>query len=382
MSQALSPAAYLQDLIAFKTISGSANTPLVAYLEDWAHRNSFNYRRIEHPRDPQRANLLCWIGPSCAGGLMLSGHTDVVPVLGQNWESDPFVMREKDGKLYGRGTADMKGFIAALCHALSSFNFLTLKKPLSLLFTYDEEIGCKGSALCAPLLKNILPSMPDAALIGEPTDFSILRMHSGHLTLKIIATGKGAHSSDPDLGISAIKAMHQVLSGLFSLEEALKNEQSLAEFFQRPYVTLNVGTIKGGSAVNIIPDEAFILVGLRPLPNYAIQEIIDRINLIATTVSQCSGAMIIVTQEDHAPAMITKADTRLEQILLPHARVSNDVAAAFATDAGNLSQAGIECLIFGPGNINIAHQANEYINKNALDQASQKISQILEKYLT
>lgn len=382
MSQALSPVAFLQDLIAFKTISGTSNTPMIEYLEAWARQNGFDYERIRHPKDPGRTNLLCWIGPMKGGGLMLSGHTDVVPVVGQSWQSDPFILREKDSKLYGRGTADMKGFIAALCCGLSSFNFKRLSKPLSLLFTYDEEIGCKGSALCGPLIKNILPVMPEAALIGEPTDFTILRMHSGHLTLKIVAKGKGAHSSDPDLGTSAIKAMHQVLSKLFSLEHELKNEISLADFFPRPYVTLNVGVINGGSAVNIIPDEAFILVGLRPLPNYPIQEIISRINLVTHSVSKESGAQVSLESGDLAPAMITKANTKLEQILLPHAKPSKIIAAAFTTDAGNLNQEGIECLIFGPGSINIAHQANEFINKEALEQATEKIPQIVEKYLT
>ena len=343
MSQALSPMDFLQDLVAFKTISGASNIHMIEYLEAWAQKLGFNCEQIRHPKDPSRANLLCWIGPGLPGGLMLSGHTDVVPVLGQSWESDPFVLREKDGKLFGRGTTDMKGFIAALCSALSSFNFKRLIRPLSLLFTYDEEIGCVGSAQCAPLIKNILPFMPEAALIGEPTDFSILRMHSGHLTLKITAKGKGAHSSDPALGISAIKAMHEVLSGLFSLEHDLKSETSLTEFFSRPYMTLNIGIINGGSAVNIIPDEAFLILGLRPLPNYSIEDIINRLNLITQAISKSSGAQILVTKENLAPAMITKANTKLEQILLPHARASNDVAAAFTTDAGNLFLENIEC---------------------------------------
>jgi acetylornithine deacetylase len=382
MSQALSPRVFLQDLIAFKSISGSPNTPIIDYLEAWALKLGFRCERIEHPHDPHRANLLCWIGPPQEGGLMLSAHTDVVPVSGQCWESDPFILYEKNDKLYGRGTADMKGFIAAVCCALSSFDFKRLAKPLSILFTYDEEIGCKGSALCAPLLRTILPSMPEAALIGEPTDFAIIRMHAGHLTLKISAKGKGAHSSDPALGVSAIKALHKVMSGLFKLEEDLKNEVSLAEFFARPYVTLNVGIINGGSAVNIIPDEASILIGIRPLPDSSIQKIMGRINQITQAVSKDSGAQIFVVQEDLAPAMITKTNTRLEQILRPYAREHKLKSVAFATDAGNLSQEGIECLIFGPGTINSAHQANEFIEKVALDQASYLISQIIEKYLT
>lgn len=381
MNQAHPSAAILADLIAFKTISGSTNLGMIEYLEHFARTLGFDTERIPDPQDQGLANLLCFAGPGVKGGIMLSGHTDVVPVCGQSWHSDPFVMVEKEGRLYGRGSTDMKGFIAATCHALTSIRLSQLKKPLSLLFTYDEEVGCLGSAVAGPLLKHSLPELPEVALIGEPTDFAILRMHSGHVTLKIIAKGRGAHSSNPALGISAIKAINQVLQGLFSLEQALQNELSLEEFFPRPYVTLNVGQIGGGSAVNIIPDEAWIILGFRPLPTTCIETLIDRISLIAESAAKSSGAYINVIKEKVTPAMITKPGTRLEKILLAHAEESSQVAAAYATDAGNLKLAGIDCLIFGPGSINIAHQANEYIEKKDLDRAAQKIKQIVEEYL-
>jgi len=382
MNQAASPTAFLRDLIAFKTISGSQNISLIEYLENWAQKHNFAYQRITHPKDSKRANLLCWAGPACEGGLMLSGHTDVVPVASQDWKSDPFLLYEHDNKLFGRGTADMKGFIAATCTALSSFDLKKLKKPLSLLFTYDEETGCEGSRIAARLLKNILPAMPKAAIIGEPTDFSIRRMHSGHVTLKIKALGKGAHSSNPSLGISAIRAMNHVLTGLFMLEEELKQEESFTEYFSRPYVALNVGSISGGSAVNIIPDEAQSIIGFRPLPETSIDKIIERIKYITEKASDLTGAKIIINKEQITPPMITKAGSKLEQIIMPHAQKNSQAAAAFSTDAGNLSHAGIECLIYGPGSIDIAHQANEFITKLDLELAVKKISKIIENYLT
>jgi acetylornithine deacetylase len=313
---------------------------------------------------------------------MLCAHSDVVPAAGQSWDYDPFVLHEKDGKLFGRGSADMKGFIAASCYALEKLDHKKLKKPLSLLFTYDEEIGCEGSKIAAPRLKNYLGYMPEAALIGEPTDFSIFRMHSGHVSLKIHAHGKAAHSSNPDLGRSAIKALHKVLESLFELEEKLKKNISMKEYFSLPYVTLNVGCIKAGTAVNIIPERGEILIGFRPLPDTVINNIINNIKYILDTKSKETKVLLNLSIENITPAMISQADTKLERIIKPYANKNNSVAASFSTDAGNLSEAGISCLVFGPGNINNAHQANEYIMHSDLQKASEKISKIVISYLT
>src|SRR5688572_28045325 len=177
MTNTMDPVAILKDLVAFKTVSRTSNLAMIEYLEEIFRPLGFSMQRIYDPNDHSRANLLCSIGPQVAGGLMLSGHTDVVPVDGQDWHKDPFQMYEENGRLIGRGTADMKGFIAATCHTLRSFSLNKLTKPLSLLWTYDEEVGGFGSATASPLLKNYLKFLPDCALIGEPTSFNIMRMH-------------------------------------------------------------------------------------------------------------------------------------------------------------------------------------------------------------
>lgn len=370
----------LSDLVSFKTISTTPNAHIIKYLTDIFSQLGFETLTIPHPEDPNRANLLCRIGPEAPGGLMLSGHTDVVPTAGQDWRSDPFTLVEKDGRFFGRGTTDMKGFIAATYVALGELDLKRLKKPLSLLWTYDEEIGCRGSFVAAPLLRNSFTYLPEAALIGEPTDFQVLRMHSGHVSLHIHAKGKGAHSSDPSLGISAIKALNQVLNGIFALEKELAEETSLAEFFERPFVTLNVGEIKGGSAVNIIPDEASAFIGFRPLPDTSIEAIMERISARAHSSCTTTGAKIHVELDHCSPAMITEPNTKLEKILDKYRQPSTQVSAAFSTDAGNLNHHGIPSLIFGPGNINIAHQANEWIELSALQQAVSKLKGIINDY--
>lgn len=371
----------LQNLISFKTISGQSNLLMLDYLEHWAKRFGFRCTRIFEKATPDRANLLCEIGPSAPGGLMLSGHTDVVPVAGQKWSSDPFCLKEESDRFIGRGTADMKGFIAATCFALQNLDLKRLKRPLSLLWTYDEETGAHGASLAARKLIKHMAILPEAAIIGEPTSFKILRKHAGHVTVKISVKGKGAHSSDPSLGISAIKALSEILHGIFMLETELRNELIADEHFKRPFVTMNVGVIEGGSAVNIIPDEASAIIGFRPLPQTSIEALMARIRGTAQHYCKTPGAVITVNQELVVPAMVTKANTRLEQTLLPLAKPDAQVAAAFATDAGHLNKLGIECLIFGPGSIDVAHQANEWILKSDLDDGVSKISRVIEEYL-
>lgn len=372
----------LRDLVAFKSISKLSNEPIIDYLEHFLKPLGFETMRIRSIDEPYRYNLLCRIGPDREGGLMLSGHTDVVPVGGQNWQTDPFELSARDGRLYGRGTTDMKGFIAATLVALKQFPVDKLHAPLTLLWTYDEEVGCFGSQQAAPLLKDHLQHLPKAALIGEPTNFGILRMHAGHVTVKLHVKGKGAHSSDPDLGVSAIKAMHRALDGIFALEEQLKNEISFEGFFKRPYVTLNVGEIHGGSAVNIIPDEAVVTLGFRPLPDTSTQTMLTRISDAAHRHLGDSRAKLSVDLERCSPPMITNPNTRLEKILSPLARTTESVSAQYSTDAGNLSQHGIECLIFGPGTIDIAHQANEWIDEYDLVMTPEKIVTILQQWFT
>jgi|SRR5579871_1619700 len=370
----------LRELVSFASISNRPNEDIVEYLKEIFLRLGFDVEQIVSPDEPRRANLLCRLGPDVPGGLMLSGHMDVVPVASQNWHSDPFLLTEMDGRLIGRGSADMKGFIAAVCHVLTTFPLHRLDKPLTLLWTYDEEIGCVGSAQAAPQLGRYLKYLPQYALIGEPTNFSILRMHAGHVTVKVSARGQGAHSSDPDRGISAIKALHHALGGLFALEGELRREVSNECHFTRPFVTMNVGEVHGGTAVNIIPDAAFAMVGFRPLPETSVETVFERIKEACLKGQRDSLAKIEVFIEKQTPAMLTKENSALEKILKPHSLSNDSCAAQFATDGGNLSKMGIECLIFGPGHIDVAHQANEWIGMSDLALAEDKINKVLDSW--
>lgn len=372
----------LAALVSHDTISSKPMIELGNLVASWCDDLGFQTQLIYDPLNPHKANVLATIGPNKPGGLMISGHLDVVPTEGQPWNTDPFSLTEKDEKLYGRGTADMKGFIASTFTSLQQMSLTNLQKPLALLWTYDEEVGGRGSKHFADHIHNIqinIP-LPTQALIGEPTDFHIFNMHPGYVTLAITTTGQAAHSSKPDLGASAISAMQHILYIIEQYARELKSRKRFKGILERPFTTINVGQIRGGSAVNIVPDHCQITVSYRPLPGDnpedVYRELENRIRharLPKGTTTTCE--LLAVT-----PALLTHPGQPLEAYLTPHAATHNLGAAAFATDGGNLSHAGIKSLIFGPGSIDVAHKANEYIDVNSLVTSVSVVQDIIQKW--
>lgn len=380
MTSFADPVQNLKKLISFKSVSNTPILDLCEWVRDACTSFGFKCDLQYDSNDKTKANVVATLGPQVPGGLILSGHLDVVPTEGQPWSSNPFELTQKQGRLYGRGASDMKGFIAATLSALSQISSSrlhgqkSLSKPLVLIWTYDEEVGCKGSAEFA---KHPLPDWyPREALIGEPTDMRIFRMHPGHVTFKIVTQGLAAHSSKPDLGRSAIKIASRLLLELESLEKELNSEQRLQEYLERPYVTLNVGMINGGKAVNIVPDRCEILVGYRPLPGDHAQAVFRRFE---ERVRNLELPDVILTLENITPALLTKEGQPLQSLLQPHSQSHVCKAASFATDGGNLSSLGIESLIFGPGSIDVAHKADEFIETQALLQTPQIIADIIRR---
>ena len=335
------------------------------------------------PENPDKANVVSTLGPEEEDGLILSGHLDVVPVEGQPWESDPFQLSERDGVLHGRGTADMKGFVACAFHALARIDLPRLQRRLVLVWTHDEEIGCVGSARLAEALGNRPENWPTEALIGEPTDFRIFRMHPGHVILKITTHGQSAHSSKPDLGASAIRAMGRVVAMLEQLEVELRStlRRDLQGLLERPFVTMNMGVITGGSAVNLVPDHCELTVGYRPLPGddpmlvrWLIAQRLQELRLPRRT-------RVTLEQGTVTPAMLTPEGTPLQAVIehcCEEAR-GGTLAAGFGTDGGNLEKLGIRSLIFGPGSIDVAHKANEGVSLAALHRGVDVVEHIVRR---
>lgn len=367
----------LKPLIAFDTVSSRSVMGLATHMASACEKLGFEVELLSDPDDPHKANVLCMAGPQKEGGLILSGHMDVVPTEDQPWHSDPFRLTEREGKLYGRGTADMKGFLACTLAALGRLDLKKLREPLALMWTYDEEVGCRGSHKLVHALQKTPRILPSEALIGEPTDFKILRMHPGHVSIKIVTHGLAAHSSKPDQGASAIKAMARILNTIETLEGELMQERRHEAHLERPFVVMNVGTIRGGQAVNIVPDRCDILLGYRPLPGDEALAVAKRLKERIEALGVREPLEWSMEVLSATPALLTPEGQPLQAILAPHAQSPNTGAAAFATDGGNLAALGIGSLIFGPGSIDVAHKANEYVEASALLRGTDAIEKII-----
>ena len=367
----------LQRLIAYPTVSNRPIRSLASHLAERAEDCGFQVTTYESPHDPTKVNVVATIGPEDADGLILSGHMDVVPTEGQPWDSDPFVLTERDGRLYGRGTADMKGFIACCLHACDALDLSRLKRQLVLIWTHDEEVGCQGSALLAEALRDSPRRLPTECLIGEPTDFQILRMHPGHVSVRIETFGESAHSSKPDLGASAIKAMQRVLTLCEEVENELLHERRLEESLDRPWVAFNVGQIQGGQAVNLVPDHCELLLGYRPLPGDDSKAVFNRLTEGIDALPLPEGTRAKASIRTLSPALLTPEGLALQAALEEHACHKKLGAASFATDGGNLASLGIQSLIFGPGSIDVAHKANEYVSREALERGAKMVEAVI-----
>lgn len=370
----------LAQLVGFPTVSNRPVTALAAHLAQRAEDLGMRVERFDDPDQDGKCTVIAVAGPEPGpdgAGLTITGHMDVVPTEGQPWSSDPFALTERDGRLYGRGTADMKGFLAATSAALARIPLAQLRSPLALVWTHDEEIGCLGSAKMVAAWRREGRTLPRACLVGEPTDFQILRMHPGHVAVELQLGGTAAHSSRPDLGVNAIEAAARVVQQIQELAAQLQAERADLPEMERPFVAVNVARIEGGTAVNIVPDRCVITVGYRPLPGMDATEpwerLLERLRRLDPPV-QHEGRILRIT-----PSMLTPRGTELQAQLAPHASTHRCGAAGFATDGGHLAALGLQPLIFGPGSIDVAHKADEYVPIDALAKAADVVEVLIRQ---
>ncbi|MBM4392068.1 MAG: acetylornithine deacetylase [Deltaproteobacteria bacterium] len=355
----------LSRLVEFPSVSDRPVTGIGAYIAERCEAEGFRVERLDAPGEG-KLNLVCSRGPAGTDGLVLSGHMDVVPVDGQPWSVDPFRVTERGGRLLGRGTADMKGFIAATIEALPRLP--RLERELVLVFTCDEEVGCLGSRdLVTKLSGRPLPSL---CLIGEPTSFKTFRMHPGHAAMRLWCTGRAAHSSKPDLGDNAIGKAARAIAALEALAERWRGEVRFADMLERPFVVMNVARIEGGSAINIVPDRCAIDLGFRALPGMDEMRLAAEVG--AAVAPWATAELVRVT-----PALLTEPGTALEQLLAPFSQGAG--AAPFATDGGNLAKLGMRSLVFGPGSIDVAHRADEFVPADQLHRAVDIVTEVVAR---
>jgi acetylornithine deacetylase len=371
----------LARLVGFDTTSHKSNLPLIRFVEDYL----LQYGVVSHivpSADGRKAGLYATVGPAHAGGVALSGHTDVVPVDGQHWTTDPFVVAERDGKLYGRGTADMKGFLACVLAAVPDFLRRPLTVPIHVAFSYDEEIGCLG---VRPMIAEFGTRLvkPRMVFVGEPTSMSVVDSHKGPVRWHIHIKGRAAHSSMAPLGVNSIAVAGKILRKLADLEHELKLRPQDARF-DPPYATLQVTRIDGGTATNIVPVSCRIDFDVRAIPGVDIAAIDRRIRAFANNVCvpemrkvapEASIDMVIANQ---VPPFAAGAHSEAVALALKLAGQNATHAVSYATEAGLFQVAGSPSVVIGPGDIAQAHTADEWVAKDQIDKCSAFLSRLGE----
>ncbi|MDN3525931.1 acetylornithine deacetylase [Halomonas sabkhae] len=364
----------LERLVGFATVSRDSNLALIEWVEAWLDDHGVDHWRVEND-DGSKANLLARIGPNEAGGVVLSGHTDVVPVDGQPWSSDPFVLRDgDDDRLYGRGTCDMKGFIACALAEVPRWTELRLDKPIWLAFSYDEEVGCVGVPRLIERLMADHPR-PSTVIVGEPTLMQPVVAQKGATNLRTTVTGREAHSSQVYQGVSAIHVAARLVTRIEDVMRELKAEGRVDEAFNVVHSSLHVGRIEGGTAINIMARQCTFEWEVRHLPSDDFADLRGRVDAYATELAaemqRIAPETGIETQALNVtvPALADRDNDEVLALCRSLLGEAADTSAvAYATEAGQFQRQGLSTLICGPGSISQAHQPDEYIDRAQLAQ--------------
>lgn len=372
--------AILADLIAFQTISVDGNLEMIAYIANCLQGVGARVA-IYHDETATKANIFATLGPEGDGGIVLSGHTDVVPVADQAWTSDPFEMREEDGLLYGRGTCDMKGFIAACLAMAPAFAAMNLSRPLHFAFTYDEETGCIGATKLAQVLQD-QGLAPAVAIIGEPTMMKIIEGHKGCYEYSTVFSGLEGHGSMPDRGVNAVEYAVRYVTRLMELGEELKGMAPKGSPFNPPWTTVQVGKLAGGHTNNVIPGYCEVAWEMRPvrasdadfvknnLRIYCDEVLIPRMKAVSP------DAGIEMTTIGEVVGLEPTSDNEARRIVSELTGVTEAEVVAFGTEAGIFQGIGMSVVVCGPGSINQAHKPDEYIAIEQLERCLDMLTRL------
>lgn len=375
--------AELARLVAFPTVSRDSNMNLIAYVQEGLREHGIDSRLVPN-EDGKKANLLATIGPNVAGGIVLSGHTDVVPIDGQDWHSDPWQLTERNGKLYGRGTCDMKCFLAAALAALPDFVSAELPVPIHFAFSYDEEVGCAGVPSLINLITDEVPQ-PRAVIVGEPTDMKVVTAHKGVTGVTATITGHEAHSSQTQLGVSAIMAAGRLIQFVGDMTAENATGANKDDNFEPDHTTMTVNVIEGGTALNIMAGQCILTWDIRSLPGDDPQTYVERFR--AFCESEVVPEMrkigpdcrIDIDVRAGTPALKFETDSEAEQLCRQLTGDNAVRAVSFAAEAGQFQEAGMSTAICGPGSIAQAHQPNEFITLEQVELGTHFMSDLIER---
>ncbi|CAI8768847.1 acetylornithine deacetylase [Pseudomonas sp. IT-P258] len=358
--------AMLARLIGFATVSRDSNLELIEFVRDYLHELGVDCELI-YNAERTKANLLATVGPRVAGGIVLSGHTDVVPVDGQAWTFEPFSLSEANGKLYGRGTADMKGYLASVLAAVPMFLSSPLKRPVHLAFSYDEEVGCLGVRGLLEVLPQRIPA-PALCLIGEPTELKPVLGHKGKLAMRCHVRGAACHSAYAPYGVNAIEQAARLIGRLGDIGATLARPTLHDKRFDPAFSTVQVGVIQGGTALNIVPADCRFDFEIRALPDFAPQVVVDELQdyaeqtLLPAMQAVDTDTAIRFEKISAYPGLATPVDSAAARLIAQLCGSDAFSTVAFGTEGGLFDQAGIPSVVCGPGSMDQGHKPDEFVS--------------------
>jgi acetylornithine deacetylase len=373
----------LERLIAFPSVSSQSNLTLIQWIRDYLAELGVVATLVPAPDGQPKANLWATIGPDRPGGIVLSGHTDVVPVEDQPWSSDPFTLIRRDGKFYGRGTSDMKGFIALTLALVPEMLARPLKTPIHLAFSYDEELGCLGAPHLIAELGRRFPK-PSLAIIGEPTSMRLGTRHKGCYSFETDVIGRDGHSSQTHKGANAISAAAEIIGELERIADELRASGISDANFEPPYSTINIGKIHGGTAINIIARHCQVQWDFRATPGadpdvlvlprlerFVASHVLPRLKRVAPE------AEIVTRPRVRVPPLTEEKDGAAEALVKFLTGANETIGMAFATEAGQFQEAGLSAIVCGPGSIAQAHQPDEFIEISQLEAGDEFLRKLI-----
>ena len=372
----------LARLVAFDTESQNSNLPLIDYVADYLTAWNVPFTRVPNP-DGSKSALFATIGPRDRGGIVLSGHTDVVPVAGQAWTGDPYTLRVEDGRAYGRGTVDMKGFGALVLALVPDLLGADLRVPVHIMLSYDEETTCLGVVDTIRRFGADLP-MPRAVIVGEPTGLEVADAHKSVVTFDTVVHGFEAHSSKPELGANAVSAAAALVAGLDRIADDMMERGDPSGRFDPPYTSVHVGTIQGGTARNIVPKLCTFHWEFRGLPSLDPEEIPARFAALSDEVARTrlnrfgERGRIETRLEVSVPGLAPAPGSEAERLALRLAGRNRTVTVPYGSEAGHFQGAGIPTIVCGPGSIDRAHQPDEYITLDELAAGEAFLRRLIE----
>jgi acetylornithine deacetylase len=381
----LTTAGMLERLVAFDTTSRNSNLELIAFVRHYLDAHGVPYR-VSTDAAGKKANLHAIIGPQGQGGVAPSGHVDTVPVDGQAWSTDPFTLRRSDGRLYARGACDMKGFVASFLAAVPDFKAMDLARPLHLFVSYDEEVGCQGAQR---LIEDLHDSglKPALCIVGEPSGMKPILAHKGKLNVGVTVRGVPGHSSEPDKGVNAIYAAAAAISWIAGEAKRLSREGPFEEGFDPPHTSIHVGTVEGGTILNIIPERAAFVMEWRNIPGDEPHHHLQRLkDFVAANIEPAMKAVNPATGFSYEiqvemPGLSLDPGHELATVVKRLTGSNSTGKVSYGTEGGFYQNAGIATIICGPGHIAQAHQPDEFVAQTELDACDAFIRRLAKQLL-